>query len=96
MNTNDQWKPLSEIQLWDLMNDGEAKLSALQANFFEKIRILPEKWKLDSWGNLGGGFWVIGFIGRTVLWYNDIEDGFNISGYSKYGVINEYWCNQDD
>jgi len=34
---------------------------------------------------------------NRVLWYNDIEDGFNVSQYSAVGTIpdNEYWCNQD-
>jgi len=32
----------------------------------------------------------------TVNWYNDIEEGFNRSGYSTYGTIDDYWCNQDE
>jgi hypothetical protein len=33
-----------------------------------------------------------------VLWYNDIEDGFNVSTFVERGRIpeNEYWCNQDE
>ena len=33
-----------------------------------------------------------------VLWYNDIEDGFNVSLFTVRGVIptTEYWCNQDE
>jgi len=38
----------------------------------------------------------VGIIGRSVIWYNDIEDGFNISKYATYGRIDEYWCNQDE
>ena len=30
------------------------------------------------------------------VWYNDIEDGFNRSGYEHYGTIGTYWCNQDE
>lgn len=50
----------------------------------------------SPYGDLGGGFWVVAIIGRFVAWFNDIEDGFNVSRYSKYGVIGEYWCNQDE
>ncbi len=45
---------------------------------------------------LGGGFWVVAIIGNTVVWFNDIEDGFNRSEYTDYKKINDYWCNQDE
>jgi len=31
-----------------------------------------------------------------VIWYNDIEEGFNRSTYSKFGDIGEYFCNHDE
>ncbi|MEO1675926.1 MAG: hypothetical protein AAFR72_10960, partial [Pseudomonadota bacterium] len=42
------------------------------------------------------GFWVVGIIGQTVLWYNDIEEGFNHSKYSNFGTIDDYWCDQNN
>jgi len=32
-----------------------------------------------------------------VLWYNDIEDGFNVSRFEARGEIprDEYWCDRD-
>lgn len=39
---------------------------------------------------------MVGLIGRRVIYYNDIEEGFNISEYSTYGTIDDYYCNQDD
>ena len=61
------------------------------------IRTPPEKWALHPWGDLGGGFWVVAVFGRSALWYNDIERGFNVSRFQTEGVIpsGEYWCNQD-
>jgi hypothetical protein len=35
-------------------------------------------------------------LGRSAVWYNDIEEGFNRSRYSAYGTIDDYWCNQDE
>jgi len=95
MNTR-QWRPLGEAALWDLINDGMAEFSASESRFYEAIRVQPEKWCLEPWSQAGGGFWVVGVIGRTVLWYNDIEDGFNSSAYEKYGFIRDYWCDQDE
>ena len=56
----------------------------------------PQKWHENSYGELGGGFWVVAVVGVTVIWYNDIEDGFNRSTYTQFGTIDEYWCNQDE
>ena len=47
------------------------------------------------YGDDGGGFWVVGLIGKKVIWFNDIEEGFNISNYSIHGQIDDYNCNQD-
>ena len=45
---------------------------------------------------MGGGFWVVAVIGDRCFWYNDIEDGFNISRYQAMGQIDEYGCNQTE
>ena len=60
--------------------------------------VAPAKWQLSPWGDLGGGFWVIAVMEDRVLWYNDIEDGFNVSRFVTLGTIpsTEYWCNQDE
>ncbi|HKF50516.1 MAG TPA: hypothetical protein VKB38_24340 [Terracidiphilus sp.] len=73
-------------------------MNPLERLFWDAISIIPEKWKQNPYGNRGGGFWAVGLIGRVVLWYNDVEDGFNRSQYLTYGTIpdDEYWCNQDD
>ncbi len=33
-----------------------------------------------------------------MLWFNDIEEGFNVSRFEEAGQIphDEYWCNQDE
>jgi len=48
-----------------------------QLRLWKAIRIKPEKWLQPPYGDHGKGFWVVGLIGRTVTWYNDIEEGFN-------------------
>lgn len=39
---------------------------------------------------------MVAIIGNTIIWFNDIEDGFNQSSYNKVGIINEYYYNQDE
>lgn len=90
------WKPISEADLWDRINSACARMTPEQSKVWEIIKILPQKWKEASYGELGGGFWVVGLIGSQVIWFNDIEDGFNQSTYTEFGEISEYWCNQDE
>lgn len=89
------WKPTSEIEIRDLIDSACERMSAEQARVWERIKVPPEKWHQDPWGNEGNGFWVVALVGKWVVWFNDIECGFNLSIYASYGTIDEYWCNQD-
>ncbi len=71
-------------------------MSQAQRCLWEAVRIEPEKWQQHPYGDQGEGFWVVALVGRTVIWYNDLEEGFNRSRYSSYGTIGDYWCNQDE
>ncbi|HLN24633.1 MAG TPA: hypothetical protein VK558_11680 [Patescibacteria group bacterium] len=88
-------KPITEVDIWDMLNTASSQMTSAQERLWEAIRILPVKWQQHPYGDRSGGFWVLGIIGRRAIWYNDIEGGFNISQYSRYGIIDEYLCNQD-
>ena len=91
-----KWRPTTEEGLWDLLNSAWERMTFPQRNLWEVIKIDPKKWKQHPWGNKGGGFWVVAILGNIIVWYNDIEEGFNLSNYKIYGIIEEYWCNQDE
>ena len=91
-----EWQPIAEKALRERVTQGEARMNSLQLRLWETIRIEPTKWKQQPYGDAGAGFWVVAIIGSTVIWYNDIEEGFNRSRYSSYGTIDDYWCNQDE
>jgi hypothetical protein len=88
------WTPVSFNDLYDMIIHAEYRLTGEPLNFWKLIKILPEKWQEPQYGKEGGGFWVVAICGYNVIWYNDIEDGFNISRYNKYGTISEYQCCQ--
>jgi hypothetical protein len=88
------WKPISLIDLKNLILKGELELNDKQLNFWDLIKIEPEKWVEEDYGTEGGGFWVVAIMGRQVIWYNDIEEGFNISEYKNHGEIDNYQCSQ--
>ena len=90
------WEPISEAEIWDEINQAAGRVTVPQERFWEAIRIPPEKWAQQPYGELGGGFWAEAVIGRIVVWFNDIEDGFDVSRYSDYGTIGQYSANQDE
>lgn len=67
-----EWEPLSETELWDLINTAYDQMDLSQRRLWEIIRIRPEKWVQHPYGDSGGGFWALAIIGSTVVWYNDI------------------------
>lgn len=89
------WQPISLSELKELISQQLAECTHETRAQYVANAIAPQKWDLLPWGDDGGGFWVIAIFGNSVLWYNDIEDGFNTSSYIKEGAIEHYWCNQD-
>lgn len=92
------WEPISRESLDELIAKELAEAAADDRELFACTAIAPAKWQLSPWGDLGGGFWVVAVMDDRVLWYNDIEDGFNVSRFIARGTIlsAEYWCNQDE
>lgn len=91
-----RWPPISEAQIWDQINEAESRMRPDVARLWEFVRVLPHKWNQHPWGGECGGFWVVAIFGSRVVWFNDIEDGFNVSQYKVSGEIAEYWCNQSN
>ena len=90
------WKPVSREYLDAVIANGLAAYDEAVRNEWDRIKIEPEKWRCSPWGDQGGGFWAVALRGSEVLWYNDIEEGFNVSSFSRHGVIDEYYCDQTE
>ena len=90
------WTPITLKELNDQIIKSETALEVEVLNFWQLIKTKPSKWNEPTFGIEGNGFWVVAICGQKVIYYNDIEDGFNISNYFIYGQIDEYYCNQDD
>jgi len=89
------WTPITIEKIYSLILETEKELHGDILTFWQSIKISPEKWNEETYGKEGGGFWVVGLIGKKVIYYNDIEDGFNVSDFENHGTIDEYVCNQD-
>ncbi len=92
------WQPMSLADLHALLCHELAQCSDEERQFFARVSIEPAKWGLAPRGNEGGGFWAVAVHQDRVLWWNDLEDGFNVSRFDVLGQIprGEYWCNQDE
>jgi len=88
------WAPLSEDRLRQAIADACDRMSPRQRSLWQAVEINPAKWSQSPYGDNGGGFWAVGIIGRVVVWYNDIEEGFERSLYTSHGSIGEYTCSQ--
>lgn len=90
------WTPIELNELLSCIQDGEQRLAEnIEVKcFWDLIKIEPQKWIEVEHDDLGGGFWAVGLVGKKVIWYNDIEEGFNISSYSVFGRIDTYECEQ--
>jgi hypothetical protein len=90
------WTPVKESSiLKDIEYCGDILFSKPDClKFWEYIKITPEKWSEKEMGEEGGGFWVVAIMGKTVIYYNDIEDGYNWSPFTRYGEIDNYVCSQ--
>lgn len=88
------WTPITRDELGELIRRGQDAMGPELLRLWRAIMIDPVKWQEAGYGAEGGGFWVVAIIGKQVLWYNDIEDGFNVSGYSEHGRIGQYFCNR--
>jgi hypothetical protein len=90
------WTPISLEELEEWILRGELALEDELLNFWNLIKIAPRKWQEKDYGDEGGGFWVVAIFGNEIIYYNDIEDGFNVGEYETYGDIKAYWANQDE
>lgn len=86
---------ISEAQVWNDINNAYDRMNLEQKRVWNVIKVQPEKWRQAPKWNMDKDFWVVAIIGCNVIWFNDIEDGYNQSTYTKFGTINTYWCNQD-
>ena len=92
------WKPVSPEELARIIDRELAVCPGELRAYFQSVAFEPTKWSQAPHGNAGGGFWAIAVDQNRVLWYHDIEDGFNVSVFAVWGTIpaEEYWCNQDE
>lgn len=90
MNT---WQPITVEELNALIAEQLVDCSADQQEFFERFKVAPYLVPIARLGNTETVF-VVAKAGDFVLYYEDVEEGFNISGLSPDGAIATPRCEQ--
>ncbi|MEO9531108.1 MAG: hypothetical protein ABJG68_06345 [Crocinitomicaceae bacterium] len=90
------WNPISKTEILEKIKFFESNGAPVLISLWNKYKVPVVKWQEKEYGSKGNGFWVVATTNSFVVWYNDIEEGFNISEYKTTGEIDEYSCEQDD
>jgi hypothetical protein len=89
-----QWIPISQPDFESLLREELEECFSEERVLFERSRIDVERRPFATKTYLESAF-VVASRGDEIMYYNDIEGGFNTSAVDNDGAILEYWCNQD-
>ena len=77
----------TEVQIWGEINAAVHRMTPEQARMWERAKIAPERWSAPTYGAAQTGFWAMAVMGQTVVWYDDIENGFVVTECVHFGTI---------
>lgn len=72
-----------------------AHCDAEQLAAFKRYKVQPYYAPIVRYGRLDSVV-VVARRESEVIYWEDVEEGFNVSPVSSDGAILEHWCNQDD
>ena len=89
------WTPISLKELNNIIETSVAVMDTEVLYFWNSIKIVPEKRLVPSYSN-EDYFWIVGKIKNYIIYYNDIEEGFNISLENNLSYIEVISAEQDE
>lgn len=87
------WKPITKEELERELETQCNDLSPEEMGFFSSIKVPLESVEIDRNGRLENVY-VVARQEQSVVFYEDVEEGFEISKLNSQGVIDEYGANQ--
>ena len=87
------WHPISESELKELIDRELKNCTAEQQNLFARYRVAFYKIPIHRLGNLEEVF-VIAEVASGVIYYEDVEEGFEFDRVGEDGAIGTQGCNQ--
>jgi hypothetical protein len=89
------WRPITAAELDELIASQLLGCEPSIAAVFESYKVAPFAAPIERNGRIESVF-VVARKDNEVMYYEDVEEGFNFSPISPDGRILEHWCNQDD
>jgi hypothetical protein len=90
-----QWKPTTLDEVRAIVKDDLEKCDPDQIASFRQVSVEPHFAPIRRYGKLEKVVIVARKL-NDVMYWEDVEEGFNISPLGPNGLILEHWCNQDD
>jgi hypothetical protein len=89
-----QSKPSLEI-VKSILQEDLSNCDSEQLAVYRKYSVEPYLAPLVRYGNRDEAV-VVARRGNEVIYWEDVEEGFNVSPLAADGTILQHWCNQDE
>jgi hypothetical protein len=90
-----EWHPATVDEVKKIVREDLAECDEEQILAFKKYAVEPYVAPILRYGQMENAV-VVACRGDEVIYWEDVEEGFNLSGISPEGRILEHWCNQDE
>jgi len=90
-----EWHPATVDEVKKIVREDLAECDAEQLSAFKKYAVEPYVAPILRYGQMENAV-VVARRGDEVIYWEDVEDGFNLSSVSSDGRILEHSCNQDE
>jgi hypothetical protein len=90
-----EWAPASVDEVNKIMQEDLARCDDQQLAAFRQHSVKPYRAPILRYGTLGSVV-VVARRGDEVIYWEDVEDGFNLAPIAEDGRVLEHCCNQDE
>jgi len=90
-----EWHPASVEDVKKIVRDDLAECDGDQLVAFRRYAVEPHFAPIVRYGEMERAV-VVARRADEVIYWEDIEEGFNLSPVAPDGLILEHWCNQDE
>jgi hypothetical protein len=91
----EEWRPATVEEVKEIVDEDLRQCDAEQTAAFNRYAVEPCVAPIVRYGKVESVV-VIARRGDEVIYWEDIEEGFNVSPIGPDGRILEHWCNQDE
>lgn len=91
----EEWQPATVEEVQHCVEEDLETCDAEQVAAFRRYAVEPYLAPIVRYGKMESVV-VVARNGNEVIYWEDIEAGFNVSPVDSNGQILEHWCNQDE